>query len=73
MNFQSVAVVRGIHGSPSSLFMVANALVMIGSWAIKEDIFFARASSMAQMWKYWSFLLSRVISQLSLLVSISSF
>ena len=52
MNSQSAAVVQGIHGLPPSWFMVARALVTIGSWAVEEDIFFARAASMAQIWKY---------------------
>ena len=49
MNFQSAAVVQGIHGSLLSWFMAARALVMIGSLVDKEDIFFARAASMIQM------------------------
>ena len=49
MNFQSAAVVRGIHGSPPSWFMAAKALVTTGSWAVDKDIFFARAMSMAQI------------------------
>ena len=44
MNSQSAAVVQGIHGSPPSWFMVARALVTIGSWAVEEDIFFARVA-----------------------------
>ena len=47
MNSQSVAVVRGIHGSLPSWFIVARALVTIGSWVVEEDIFFAREASMA--------------------------
>ena len=49
MNSQSAAVVRRIHGSPPSWFMAARALVTIGSRAVEEDIFFARAASMVQM------------------------
>ena len=49
MNSQSATEVRGIHGSPLLWFMAAKALVMIGSWAVEEDIFFARAVSMARV------------------------
>ena len=49
MNSQSAAVVWGIQGSPLSWFMVAKALVMMGSSVDEEDIFFARAVSMAQI------------------------
>ena len=49
MNSQSAAIVRGIQGSPLSWFMVARALVTIGSLVDKEDIFFTRAVSMAQI------------------------
>ena len=49
MNFQSAAVIQGIQGSLLSWFMAARALVMIGSSVVKEDIFFARATSMARM------------------------
>ena len=48
MNFQSAAVVQGIQGLPLSRFMVARALVTIGSSVDEEDIFFARVASMAQ-------------------------
>ena len=47
MNFQSAAVVQRIQGSLLSWFMVARALVIIGSSVDKEDIFFARVASMA--------------------------
>ena len=47
MNFQSAAVIQGIQGSPLSWFMAARALVTIGSLVDEEDIFFARAASMA--------------------------
>ena len=49
MNSQSAAIVQGIQGSLLSRFMAARALVMIGSLVDNEDIFFARAASMAQM------------------------
>ena len=48
MNFQSAAVIRGIHGSLLSWFMVARALVMIGSMVDEEAIFFARVALMIQ-------------------------
>ena len=73
MNSQSALLVQGIHGSPQVLFMAARALIMMGSDAEDEEIFWVRALSMAQMWKYWSFPFRRVISWLSSLVSISSF
>ena len=48
-NSQSATVVQGIQGSPLSLFITAKALEMIGSLVDEEDIFFARAASIAQI------------------------
>ena len=73
MNSQSDLLVRGIQGSPLASFMAARALIMIVSVVEEEEIFFVRALSMMWIWKYWSFPFKRVISQLSLLVSTSSF
>ena len=49
MNFQSVAEVRGIQGLLLSLLMAARALVTIGSLSEEEEIFLARAVSMARI------------------------
>ena len=50
MNSQLSLFVWGIQGSPSVLFMVARALVTMGSEEEEEVIFSARTVSIAQMW-----------------------
>ena len=52
MNSQSVLLVWGIHGLPLVSFMVARALVTIGSDMVDEEILLARAVSMAWMWMW---------------------
>ena len=53
--------------------MVARAFITIRSDAEEEEILLARVTSMAWMWKYWFFPGRMVISQVSSLVSTSSF
>ena len=46
-NSQSAAVEWGIHNSLVLLFIAAKALETIGSSVVEEEIFFAKAVSMA--------------------------
>ena len=49
INSQLAVIVWGIHGSLLSLFIAAMALETIGSLVDEEDIFFARATLIAQI------------------------